>query len=130
MTDSTAVRQPDCGEYDPNSLSVELARLRIREGVKPIAGTEQIALRQALGRVLARDVRSPIDVPAQANSAMDGYAVRAADLPAEGEIRLQVAGTAWAGRPFGQPLDAGRCVRIMTGAIIPAAPTRWSYKST
>jgi len=120
MTDSTAVRQPDCGEYDPNSLSVEQARLRIREGVKPIAGTEQIALRQALGRVLARDVRSPIDVPAQANSAMDGYAVRAADLPAEGEIRLQVAGTAWAGRPFAPQLDPGQCVRIMTGAIIPA----------
>lgn len=120
MTDSTAVRQPDCGEYDPNSLSVEQARLRIREGVKPIAGTEQVALRQALGRVLARDVRSPIDVPAQANSAMDGYAVRAADLPAEGEIRLQVAGTAWAGRPFAPQLKTGQCVRIMTGAIIPA----------
>lgn len=120
MTDSTAARPRDCGEYDPNALSVEQARQRIRDGLKPLSGTEQVALRQALGRVLARNVPSPIDVPAQANSAMDGFAVRAEDLPEEGETRLELIGTAWAGRPFPERVNPGQCVRIMTGAILPA----------
>jgi molybdopterin molybdotransferase len=65
-------------------------------------------------------VISPIDVPAHDNSAMDGYAVRAADLSSAGETRLTVAGTALAGQPFSGRVGPGECVRIMTGAVVPA----------
>lgn len=120
MTDAAARPRPDRGEYDLNALSVEQARQRIREALPRVAGTEFVALRQALGRVLARDLTSPVDVPSQANSAMDGFAVRAADLPASGTHSLRIIGTAWAGQPFDGSLGAGECVRIMTGAIMPA----------
>ena len=63
---------------------------------------------------------SPIDVPAHDNSAMDGYAVRAADLRADGEAALRVVGTAVAGKPLARTLGPGEAVRIMTGAVMPA----------
>jgi molybdopterin molybdotransferase len=100
-------------------LTVEQALGYIRDNLQPIEGYEQLALRDALGRVLAADVLSPIDVPPHANSAMDGYALRAADLPAGGEVTLRVTGTALAGHPFSGSVGDGHCVRIMTGANIP-----------
>jgi molybdopterin molybdotransferase len=72
-----------------------------------VQGRERVAVRDALGRVLAEDVISPMDVPGHDNSAMDGYAVRFADLAAEGETALRLAGTAFAGRPFAGRLGAG-----------------------
>ena len=75
-------------------------------------------MRAALGRVLAADAISPIDVPAHDNSAMDGYAFSIDDLGA-GETRLRIAGSAFAGRPYGAAIAAGECVRIMTGAVLP-----------
>jgi molybdopterin molybdotransferase len=107
-------------DYDPDSLPVDTARRLTRELVEPIDGTEQLFVRAALDRVLAEDVISPIDVPAHDNSAMDGYAVRAADLSPGGETRLAVAGTALAGQPFAGGVGPGQCVRIMTGAVVPA----------
>jgi molybdopterin molybdotransferase len=77
-------------------------------------------MRASLGRVLAADVISPIDVPAHDNSAMDGYAVRFADLAPTGETRLRIAGSAFAGRPYDKEVGPGECVRIMTGAVLPA----------
>ena len=75
---------------------------------------------QALGRVLADDVISPIDVPAHDNSAMDGYAFAGSALGADGAIALRAVGTVMAGVPFAQAVASGQCVRIMTGAVMPA----------
>lgn len=107
-------------DYDPESLGAERARQLILDLVEPVAGSERVALRESLGRVMAEDVISPHNVPGHDNSAMDGYAVRFADLAAEGETALRVAGTTFAGRAFAGRLGPGECVRIMTGGVIPA----------
>ncbi len=105
--------------HDPNALPVAQARELIQAYLAPVRGTEILPLKQALGRVLAEDVASPLDVPGYDNSAMDGYGVRFADL-AEAPVRLRVVGTARAGRPFAGTAGPGECVRVMTGAVIPA----------
>lgn len=107
-------------DYDPNALSVERARQYLFDTVQPVAGHERLFVRQALGRVLAEDVISPVNVPAHDNSAMDGWAVRFADLAADGETRLKNIGTAFAGRPLDLKVGAGETARIMTGAVLPA----------
>ncbi|EXI68297.1 MAG TPA: molybdopterin molybdotransferase MoeA [Candidatus Accumulibacter phosphatis] len=106
--------------HDPDALSVEQARRFIRSQLRPLSMCERVALRSALGRVLARDLIAPCNVPAAANSAMDGYALRHADLEATGATSLRVVGTAMAGRACADVLAAGECVRIMTGAVPPA----------
>jgi molybdopterin molybdotransferase len=103
-----------------NELPVSAARAAIAAALRPITESEQLPLTSALGRVLARDVISLIDVPAHDNSAMDGYAFRGADLSATQPTRLQtVAATVLAGEPFDTVLAPGQCVRIMTGAMMP-----------
>ena len=102
------------------ALRLEDALARILAEVRPVTGGETLAVRSALGRVLAVDVVSRIDVPSHTNSAMDGYALMGADLSADGETRLDVIGTSAAGRPFAGEVRAGQCVRIMTGAPMPA----------
>jgi molybdopterin molybdotransferase len=105
--------------YDPQALPVAQAQQIVRDFVQPVQAVEKLAIRSALGRVLAEDVISTIDVPAHDNSAMDGYALRGADLDAAKDTVLQVVGSAYAGQAFdGQPA-AGQCVKIMTGAIMP-----------
>jgi molybdopterin molybdotransferase len=106
-------------DYDPESLNAERARQLILDLVEPVTGSERLAVRAALGRVLAEDVISPMNVPGHDNSAMDGYAVRFADLAGEGETILKLAGTTFAGRAFEGRLGAGECLRIMTGGLIP-----------
>ena len=105
--------------YDPNSLHVDRARELILGLLSPVSGHERVFVRQALDRVLAEDVISPIDVPSHDNSAMDGWALRSCDLAATGETRLKNIGTALAGRAFAGKVGAGETVRIMTGAILP-----------
>ncbi len=100
-------------------LPVEQARERIAASIEPVALVERVAIRNALGRVLAHDVVATIDVPAHDNSAMDGYAVCADDLAVDGETRLRVAGRALAGRAFDGPVARGEALRVMTGAILP-----------
>jgi len=107
-------------DYDPDSLTVDRARAILLDMLEPVGGSERVFVRQALGRVLAGDVISPVDVPAHDNSAMDGWAVRSADLAAEGETRLKNIGTAFAGRAFEGTVGRGEAVRIMTGAVLPA----------
>ena len=102
--------------YDPDALHVDKAREAIRACLSPIAQTESLPIRQALGRILAEDIVPRINVPAHDNSAMDGYAVRFADL----DQPLTEIGTALAGKPFSGSVGAGQCVRIMTGAVMPA----------
>ena len=106
--------------YDPDALPVTQAQAFIAQLVPRVTAVECLALRSALGRVLARDVVSPIDVPTHDNSAMDGYAVRASDLSAGADSLMPIAGTSFAGVQFSGAVPAGACVRIMTGALMPA----------
>ena len=87
--------------------------------LKPVSGTEKLALRTALNRTLAEDIHASINVPSANNSAMDGYAVTGKDIPEKGHTSLQVIGTSWAGAPFTETVTPGSCVRIMTGGILP-----------
>ena len=107
-------------DYDPNSMPVAKAREYIRAFLTPVTGVERLHIRAALGRVLAEDVVSAIDVPGQDNSAMDGYAYRQADVGSAQGAALSVIGTSFAGRPFAGAVAAGQAVRIMTGGIMPA----------
>jgi molybdopterin molybdotransferase len=116
MNSAPSLRDLSCADdYDPNSMSVEKARETIHRFLVPVAATERVAIRTALGRVLAEDITSPIDVPGHRNSAMDGYAVRHTEL---GQT-LKIVGTALAGKPYAGAMGAGECVRIMTGAVMP-----------
>lgn len=119
MSSVVSAPRDDGGHGEPR-LPVEEARRRILAAVAPVRGRERLALRSALGRVLAHDVISPLDVPGHTNSAVDGYALAGGALPAQGEKELRVIGTAWAGRAFAHPVPPGACVRIMTGAPMPA----------
>src|ERR687889_2952940 len=120
MNEPVTVAALSCADdYDPNSMPVEKAREVIARFLSPVTAIERVHVRAALGRVLARDVISPLDVPAHDNSAMDGYAVRHADLKSDGEVTLRVTGTAFAGAPFGGEVKAGEAVRIMTGGVGP-----------
>jgi molybdopterin molybdotransferase len=85
-----------------------------------VAETESVLLDQGLNRVLASDVLSPIDVPAADNSAMDGFAFQGAELSSTPLMQLMVVGTVFAGTPFTGSLAAGQCLKIMTGALMPA----------
>ena len=122
MNDPTQnLRALSCADdYDPNSMPVAKAREVIARFLSPVTATERLNVRAALGRVLAEDVVSPLNVPAHDNSAMDGYAVRFADLKGDGDVTLKVAGTAFAGAPYQNTVKAGECVRIMTGGVVPA----------
>ncbi len=105
--------------YDPEALRVDKAKEAIRACLKPVEGVERVATRAALGRVLAEPIVPAFNVPAHDNSAMDGYAVRAADLKPDGKSALAEIGTAFAGRTFTGTVGAGQCVRVMTGAVMP-----------
>src|ERR1700750_2791013 len=98
-------------------MPVADALAAILEGAKPM-GEEMVALEAAHHRVLARDVGARRTQPPQAMSAMDGYAVRAADA-AHAQVRLKVIGEVAAGRPFDRALGAGEAARIFTGGVIP-----------
>jgi molybdopterin molybdotransferase len=115
-----SLRELSCADdYDPNSMPVDKARELIGRFLSPVTVTERLHVRAALGRVLAEDVISPLDVPAHDNSAMDGFAVRFADLKFESRVTLKVSGTAYAGAPFKGTMKPGECVRIMTGGVVP-----------
>ncbi len=102
------------------SLTIADARQILFETLSPVAGREFVSVRQALGRILFNNVVAPFDVPAHTNSAMDGYAVRIGDLSPDGETRLTVIGTAFAGNAFRGEVGAGQAVRVMTGAVLPS----------
>ena len=105
--------------YDPNALPVAQAQEFIARLVPKVQAVEKLALRSALGRVLAHHVISSINVPAHDNSAMDGYALRGADLATDATTVLRLAGTGFAGQTDIASAHAGECVRIMTGAVMP-----------
>ena len=106
--------------YDPQALPVTQAQEFISRMVPRVQAVERIAIRSALGRVLAHDVVSTFDVPAHDNSAMDGYAVRGMDLSDSAATLLPIAGTGFAGQRFEGIVAPAHAVRIMTGAVMPA----------
>jgi len=110
----------DLPAHGHKTLRLDEARERIIAEIAAVTEVESVALREALGRVLARPVYSGVDVPSHRNSAMDGYALAGAALPAAGSGAFEVIGTSWAGRPFEGGVAPGQCVRIMTGAMLPA----------
>jgi molybdopterin molybdotransferase len=109
-----------CDDTHPDpAIRLDEALERILAEVEPVEGQETVALTEALGRVLEEAVRSRVDVPSHTNSAMDGYALAAAELSASDSPTLAVVGTAWAGRPLARAIGPGECARIMTGAAMP-----------
>ena len=106
--------------YDPQALRVDAVNAFLSRLVEPVTTQESVGIFQALGRVLAQDVISPISVPAHDNSAMDGYAFDSAQLSGDAPLKLAVAGTLRAGAGWALPVAPGACVKIMTGAIMPA----------
>ncbi|WP_434360257.1 molybdopterin molybdotransferase MoeA [Parasalinivibrio latis] len=102
----------------PGLMPVDTALERILSAIAPLTLLETVPLMDAVGRVTAEDIRSPLNIPPFDNSAMDGYAVRLADIDAFES--LSVAGKSFAGVPFHGEWPAGSCIRIMTGAPIPA----------
>ena len=100
-------------------ISFDEAAALVAAAAQPL-GSEWVKLSEAKGRVLAAPVAALVDAPPADVSAMDGYAVRDADLPG----RLEVAGESFPGRGHGRPIVAGQCVRIFTGAPVPEGADR------
>lgn len=110
-------------DYDPESLRVEVATKIVDEFVRPASlalETETVSIYDSLGRVLASDIISPINVPSADNSAMDGYAFSGTSIVKDGVSSLTMIGKGFAGNAFDGPVSLGQCVRIMTGAVMPA----------
>ncbi|PJI98028.1 molybdopterin molybdochelatase [Acidovorax sp. 69] len=105
--------------YDPQALSAADVNAFLGRLVEPVTATEELGIFDALGRVLAHDVISPVSVPPHDNSAMDGYAFAGAQLVAGQPLTLRVVGTALAGKAWVGTVAEGECVKIMTGAIMP-----------
>ena len=105
--------------YDPQALPAESVNAFLSELVEPVGESEEVGIFEALGRVLAQDLVSPISVPPHDNSAMDGYAFDSSQLGAGAALKLDVIGTALAGKAWHGKVAAGQCVKIMTGAIMP-----------
>ena len=119
MTKLTITEASCADDYDPDSMPVAKARAFIHQFLEPVSGVARVPLRSALGRVLAEDIVSPVDVPAHRNSAMDGWAMRGADLKADAESTLAEIGASFAGQPFKGVVAAGQCARIFTGGVVP-----------
>jgi len=120
MNAPKTLRELSCADdYDPNSMPVETARALIRRHLTPVTATERVHVRHALERVLAEELTSPFDVPGHDNSAVDGWAVRFADLPREGSVTLRRVGESFAGTPSASALRPGEAIRIFTGGVMP-----------
>jgi len=110
----------DCFAFSGPLLPIDEVERILRERVMPVAETETVPLRAAYGRVMASDVTASISLPPFDNSAVDGYAVRAADLDPAAETRLAIMGRVTAGHAAAQALASGAAIRIFTGAPMPA----------
>lgn len=119
MMGATPAEEVPVADASRAVLSVEEYAAELAELVVPDRGAERLDLTEAQGRVLAEAIASPGPVPVLDNTAMDGYAVRAADA-ASGSVRLRVVADVPAGSSLDPALGAGECVRIMTGAPVPS----------
>ena len=100
-------------------LTLEQARTKMLESITPVSDTIEVGIMDSFGSIVAEDVTSPINVPNYKNSAMDGYAVKASDLPATEPKKFKLVGTSWAGKPYVGKIKDNQCIRIMTGAKVP-----------
>jgi molybdopterin molybdotransferase len=108
-----------CSLDSEKLLSLTNALENIITSVTGVSSTETIPLAHAVGRILALTVTSPIDLPYERNSAMDGYAFNSTEVNLESSFELELAGTSWAGKPFDSAINAGECLRVFTGARVP-----------
>lgn len=116
----TINKQPGCSDpFEKDAIRVDDARRSILQRIDVLAEFQKVPIRDSLNRVLFEEIRSPMNVPAHDNSAMDGYALNHQDLPADEVKSMTVAGTAYAGKPFLGKCGGGECVRVMTGAVMP-----------
>jgi len=121
MPENTIHKDPSCmDDYDPESITPDKALERIFSTINAVKETETVTIREALSRVLAKDIKSEINVPSGTNSAMDGYAINSADLPSTSIKQFEMIGTSFAGKPFNGSIKSDQCVRIMTGAVMPS----------
>ena len=109
----------DCFAFGGALLSIEDGIRRISERIEPNATVETVTLADADGRVLAHDIVAPVDLPPCDNAAVDGYAIRYADMAAEGPTLLPIEGRDVAGSAHAIPLPPGAARRIFTGARMP-----------
>ena len=112
----------DCFAQGGPLMRVDEARKLLAEVISPVTASEAVALHQALGRILAEDIVSPVAIPPAPNSAVDGFAVYHADLDPEQETRLPVTGRITAGQLDLPEAGRGTAVRIFTGARLPEGP--------
>ncbi len=111
--------QSTVSNQGPHGLNVADVRGMLQQLVEPVTDTEMVGVFDALNRVLAHDLVSPINVPPHDNSAMDGFAFDGAQLRAEQDLALRVVGTAYAGWAWSGLVAEGECLKIMTGAVLP-----------
>ncbi len=116
-------KQPSCTDIDEQGmLHFDAAQQEILTSVGTIKGVQRLPIEQTSGRTLGVDIVSPINVPAHTNSAVDGFAIRSADLPENSHTaKFEIVGTALAGKPFKGNIGARQGIRIMTGAVVPSA---------
>ncbi|MFI3222620.1 MAG: molybdopterin molybdotransferase MoeA, partial [Methylococcaceae bacterium] len=110
----------ECAQEKKQLSTITEALARIASVIESVTETESVTLNNALGRVLAEPIYSTINSPFDRNSAMDGYAFSSTDLIPDLATTLKQVGISWAGQPFQGTLQAGQCVRIFTGAALPA----------
>ncbi|MEE9445531.1 MAG: gephyrin-like molybdotransferase Glp [Cocleimonas sp.] len=113
-------KKSSCADpFEADALSVNEARKKIIDTLKPVTNIEKLALRSCLNRYLSDDIISPIDVPSHVNSAMDGYALAGNDLPNNKAKDYKIVGTSFAGKPSTENYKLGQVTRIMTGGVMP-----------
>lgn len=111
---------PSCADpWDADSKTVAQALDLIEAGIPLLQDSEELPIRDCLGRISSEVVTSTINVPGHANSAMDGFAIPGSSLPTQGIAEFHEIGTAYAGKTFDGECGKNECVRIMTGAVIP-----------
>ena len=106
-------------DFDQDSITTDVALEKILSSIIPTKETETIPIRESLNRILAKDIKSDINVPSARNSAMDGYAIDSNDISKIKNTELTIIGKSLAGKPFNESIKNGQCVRIMTGAVMP-----------
>ena len=109
-----------CSQESSPMLPIEDALARIKHTIHPLKASETVLLKDALGRILSEAVYAPINSPNETNSAIDGYAFSSAEITKGREFSLNLIGTSWAGRPFKGVMQAGQCIRVFTGAVVPS----------
>ena len=109
----------DCFAFNGPLLPVAEAEQLIAAGVNPVSGRQRVPLREALGRILTAEIIAPLNLPPFDNSAVDGYAVRAADIDPAHQRRFIIVDRVAAGQAANHAVKSGEAVRIFTGAPMP-----------